>query len=109
MRIINYKNIPYAEVARIIRKLMERGVELDQITMRVYEYVSKFTKCERASELVNILTSMRLKEITAVIIANILPRSIDELRALMNFEDEIPSEDKLNEILSKINEVCPQE
>ncbi len=109
MKIINYRNIPYAEVTKIIKGLMEKGVELDQITMRVYEYVSKFTKCKKASELVSTLTSAGLREITAVIIANILPRSVDELKALMNFEDEIPGEDKLNEILSKINEVCPQE
>ncbi len=109
MRIINYRNIPYAEVERIIRELMERKVELDQITMRVFEYVSKFNRCKRAEDLVKALKDMGFKEITAVIIANIVPKSIDELKVLMIFEGEIPSEERLNEVLSKVKEICSTE
>ena len=35
MRIINYRNIPYDTVAKLIKELIEKNAELDQLTMRV--------------------------------------------------------------------------
>ncbi len=106
MKIINYRNITYAEVEKILRSLLDKGIKLDQLAIRVLEYVTKFNKCERAEELVKRLTALGLKEITAVMISNVVPQTIDELKSLMNFEGEMPSEDKLNEILSIVKELC---
>jgi len=39
MKVINYRNVTYSEVEKIISELKNKGLELDQITMRVYEYV----------------------------------------------------------------------
>jgi len=106
MKIINYRNIPYDTVARLIRELIEKNVELDQLTMRVNEYVNKFNKCSNAEELVSKLKSLGLLEITSVMIANIAPKKVDELKALMNFEADIPPEDKLNEIIELVKNMC---
>ena len=109
MKILNYRNITYAEVEKILRDLLNKGVKLDQLAIRVLEYVSKFNKCENAEELVKKLVSMGLKEITAVMISNVVPQTIDELKSLMNFEGEIPNEDKLKSILNIIKELCLEE
>lgn len=106
MKIINYRNIPYDTVARLIRELIEKNVELDQLTMRVNEYVNKFNKCSNAEELVSKLKSLGLLEITSVMIANIAPKTVGELKALMNFEADIPPEDKLNEIIELVKNMC---
>ena len=106
MKIINYRNIPYDTVAKLIKELMEKNVELDQLTMRVNEYVNKFNKCKDAEKLVGELKKLGLLEITSVMIANIAPRTKDELKVLMNFEPEMPSEEKLEEILELINNIC---
>jgi len=106
MKIINYRNIPYSTVAELIRELMDENVELDQLTMRVNEYVNKFNKCQNAEELVAELKNLGLLEITSVMVANIAPKSVDNLKSLMNFEPDIPPEDKLEEIIELIKRKC---
>jgi len=106
MRIINYRNIPYDTVAKLIKELIEKNVELDQLTMRVNEYVNKFNKCRNAEELVNELKNLGLLEITSVMVANVAPKTLDELKSLMNFEPNVPSEDKLEEIIELIKRKC---
>ena len=106
MKIINYRNIPYSTVAKLIRELIDKNVELDQLTMRVNEYVNKFNKCQNAEELVAELKNLGLLEITSVMVANIAPKSVDNLKSLMNFEPDIPPEDKLEEIIELIKRKC---
>ena len=106
MRIINYRNIPYDTVAKLIKELIEKNVELDQLTMRVNEYVNKFNKCRNAEELVNELKNLGLLEITSVMVANVAPKTLDELKSLMNFEPNAPSEDKLEKVIELIKSKC---
>jgi len=106
MRIINYRNIPYDTVAKLIKELIEKNVELDQLTMRVNEYVNKFNKCRNAEELVNELKNLGLLEITSVMVANVAPKTLDELKSLMNFEPNVPSEDKLEKVIELIKSKC---
>jgi len=106
MKIINYRNIPYSTVAKLIRELIDKNVELDQLTMRVNEYVNKFNKCQNAEALITDLKNLGLLEITSVMVANIAPKSVDNLKSLMNFEPDIPPEDKLEEIIELIKKKC---
>jgi len=106
MKIISYRNIPCSTVAKLIKKLIDENVELDQLTMRVYEYVNKFNKCKEAEKLADELKNLGFLEITSVMIANIVPKTLDELRALMNFEAEIPPKEKLEEVLELVKSIC---
>ncbi len=106
MKIVDYRNIPYSEVKKILERLREEGVELDQLAMSVLEYVSKFSKCSNAEELVSELLKLGLKEITAVLIANLKPTSLEELRILLTFEPEAPEKDVLENIISIVNKYC---
>ncbi len=106
MRIVNYRNITYSEVYKIIGKLRDSKYPVDQITVRVHEYAEKFSKCSRAEELVKELKKMGLLEITAVMIANIVPKDPDEVRILLNFESRSLSSEDIGSILSKVKEFC---
>ena len=106
MKTLHSRNVPNSLVVKILRELQEKGFELDQLAIRVGEYVTKFNKCEKGEELVEDLVSMGLKEITAVLIANIVPQNPDEVKALSNFEPELPDEDTIQKILEKVADYC---
>ena len=106
MKVIISKNVINGEVLEILEDLKSRNYELDQLALRVRDYVRRFNKCGKGKSLVEELVNKGLKEITAVIIANIVPKSIDEVRVLTTFEPESPSEETLNEILELVNNYC---
>jgi len=106
MRIKSYRNVTYDTVIKIIEDLKSKGIELDSLSIRVSEYLHKFTKCDKGEELVKALIEKGLNEITSVMIANIVPKNIDELRSLLNFETQTFNEEKLNEILALVNSFC---
>ncbi len=109
MKIVNYRNITYSEVYKMISKLRNERYELDQITVRVHEYVGKFSKCPKAEDLVKELVNTGLKEITAVMIANIVPKEPDEVRILLNFEGRSFDTKEIESILNKVKEFCAEE
>lgn len=106
MKTLQSRNVPNSLVVKILKEIQEKGFELDQLAIRVSEYANKFNKCSRGEELVEELTSMGIKEITAVLIANIVPKTPDEVKALSNFEPELPDEETINKILEKVSEYC---
>ena len=106
MKIISSKNITNEEVLEILEDLKSRSYELDQLALRVEDYARKFNKCKKSKELVNELINKGFKEITAVIIANIVPQSLDEVKALTTFEPETPSEETLKKVLDLVNNYC---
>ncbi len=106
MKILNTRNLTYPEVSAILDGIRSRGYELDQLALRVHEYVKKFSKCQRWEKLVEELTAMGLKEISVAMITNIAPKSEEEVKALLNFEVEELSTDKIKEILEKVSQYC---
>ena len=106
MKILKTHNVPNSVVVKVLSEIQEKGFELGQLALRVNEYSVKFNKCDRGEELVEALVEMGLKEITAVLIANIVPKDEEELRALTNFEAETPEPEKMKEILGKVQELC---
>ncbi len=106
MRVKSYRNVTYDTVIKIIEDFKSRGLELDSLSMRVFEYLRKFTKCNKGEELVKALMEKGLNEITSVMIANIVPKNIDELKSLLTFETQTFNEEMLNEILSLVNSFC---
>ncbi|RLG82124.1 MAG: hypothetical protein DRO09_01015 [Thermoprotei archaeon] len=108
LKITDYKNVPYGKILDVIKELLLSGRELDQIALRVNEYVNKFNKCSNYESALKKLLELGLKDVTAVLIVNIVPSTIDELKPLMNFEGEVPSKDKLEEIIKVIKSECIQ-
>jgi DNA-directed RNA polymerase subunit F len=106
MKIIDSRNLTYLEVAKIIDEIKSKGYELDQLAIRVNEYANKFNKCKGAQSLVKELLEIGLKEISAVMIANIVPQNEDEVKALLNFEHEIPDAEVIKKILEKVKAHC---
>ncbi|MEM0085643.1 MAG: hypothetical protein QXV93_02770 [Zestosphaera sp.] len=106
MKIISSQNITYAKIQKMIEELAEKGVELESIELRVLDYLRKFNKCKQGDELVKELEKRGFNEITAVMIANIVPKDIETLKILLNFENKSYEEEFLNEVLKTISEYC---
>ncbi|MGC8974757.1 MAG: RNA polymerase Rpb4 family protein [Thermoprotei archaeon] len=108
MKIISSRNITYAETQKILEDLAGRGVELRSIELRVLDYLRRFNKCRKADELVKELEKQGLNEITAVMIANIVPKDTEALKILLNFENKSFEEESLNEIVKTVSAYCSE-
>jgi len=106
MKILKSRNVPNSVVVKILSEIQEKQFDLGQLALRVNEYSVKFNKCPNGEQLVEALLDLNLKEITAVLIANIVPKDKEEVRALTNFEAETPSPEKIEAILNKVKEFC---
>jgi DNA-directed RNA polymerase subunit F len=92
-----------------VKKLMETiGEEnLDQFQRRTLDYVSKFAKVDpaKAEELVAMLVKeYELDEVEAVQIINCMPETVDELRVFLAGGRKIIEAQKLEKIVSILNE-----
>ncbi|MEL9939754.1 MAG: hypothetical protein QW632_00505 [Ignisphaera sp.] len=110
--IIEYHDIPNSIAKRILEKYIAnlRG-EASEIVKVTLEYLDKVEKCdyEKIENLYNELKKFGFKETTLAMILNILPRSVDELRALLVFEDRVPEEDVLKNVVEIISNTCKTE
>ncbi|MCL2642148.1 MAG: RNA polymerase Rpb4 [Candidatus Bathyarchaeota archaeon] len=92
-----------------VKKLLESiGEEnLDQFQRRTLDYVSKFTKItsDKAEELLTILVKeYELDEVEAVQIINCMPETADELRVFLAGGRKIIEAQKLEKMVSLLNE-----
>ncbi len=78
---------------------------------RTYDYLEKVSKCsaEKAEQAVEKLKEKGLKEVTAVMFVNIVPRTVDEARPLLVFEERVLTTEELEEILRILHEYCSEE
>lgn len=108
MKLLSSRNATYAEVQKILEGLVKEGVELESIEMRVLDYLRRFNKCQRGDELAKKLEEKGLSEITAVLIANIVPKDLETLKILLNFESKTLEEETLNEVLNTVTAYCTE-
>ncbi|XHH08106.1 MAG: RNA polymerase Rpb4 [Candidatus Bathyarchaeia archaeon] len=92
-----------------VKKVMESiGEEnLDQFQRRTLDYVSKFAKVDpaKAEELIAMLVKeYELDEVEAVQIINCMPETVDELRVFLAGGRKIIEAQKLEKIVSILNE-----
>lgn len=107
MKVLSFKHLTYSEVAKLIRKLMDyEGGNVSHMVSRVFEYVSKLSKCDEPEPVVSELINLGLKEVTAVMLVNNCPKSTDEVRAFLNFEEKAVNEELLNKILEVVSRCC---
>ncbi|MEM2024943.1 MAG: RNA polymerase Rpb4 [Desulfurococcaceae archaeon] len=78
------------------------------LSSRVLEYLSKFSKlpAEKTNEFREKLNELGLKEGTAVMVMNICPKNLDELRPLLILEEKTPEPAVLDKIVELTKEYC---
>lgn len=108
------KPLTLAEVKTLVFERWTSNIDrlnLDQ--KRLLTYLSKFTKVEdavRAREVVDLLTmKFNLKEEHAVMLVNLLPRSIEELKAYLYKDYPLLKDDDYKGILNLLNELKEEE
>lgn len=102
------EEIPLARVKTVLEKLAGEVGELKYHQQITLDYSSKFSKAplEKVEELVQRLTKEKgLSKPTAIQVANILPREVDELRPLLAREGRTFLPTDLEAILDLVKEV----
>jgi len=114
-RVIEEKPLTLSEVREALQRVKEQRLSEDEGTELPYEFrralahAETFAKLtpERARELVERLSTLeKMKPEIAVRIADILPMSRDELRALYAKERFTLSTEELDQILAIVSEVA---
>jgi DNA-directed RNA polymerase subunit F len=93
------------QVKKVLETIGEEN--LDQFQRRTLDYVSKFAKVDpaKAEELVAMLVKeYELDEVEAVQIINCMPETVDELRVFLAGGRKIIEAQKLEKIVSILNE-----
>ncbi|MGD6809953.1 MAG: RNA polymerase Rpb4 [Candidatus Bathyarchaeia archaeon] len=102
---ISETRLTLPQVKKVLESIGEEN--LDQFQRRTLDYVSKFTKIEpaKAEELVAMLVKeYELDEVEAVQIINCMPETVDELRVFLAGGRKIIEAQKLEKIVSILNE-----
>jgi DNA-directed RNA polymerase subunit F len=78
------------------------------LVQRVLDYLRKFSKIppEKVEELREKLVSMGLKEESIIMIMNVCPGTIDELRTLLVLEEKVLESEQLEKIVNLLKEYC---
>lgn len=81
------------------------------LSSRVLEYLSKFARVphEKAPQFRERLAALGLKELTIVMVMNICPTTLDELRPLLILEDRAPEMETLSQITNLTKEYCVEQ
>jgi DNA-directed RNA polymerase subunit F len=108
-RIISEKiEVPYAIVKDLLKKRMESGdlSTLQNLTLDVSSKIAKIDS-QKAEDLIKkLVDEFKLSRFSAVQIANILPKTIEELRVLTITEGRVLLTSELQKILEVIRSFC---
>ena len=101
--VVESKNLPLPLAKKLLKKRVDEG-EVNELIRRVYEYLSKFSKCpeDKVEEFIEELRKFNLDERTIAMIISICPDTIEELRTLLTYESREFDTDAINEILEVI-------
>jgi len=112
VEIIEEKHLTNPEAYALLKKALERILKseatLPPLLAKTLEYLKKFSKTspEAAAALREKLAVYGLKEETIVMIVNICPETLDELRPLLELEEKFIETEKATEILNIVKEYC---
>ncbi len=109
MKIKSVRNIPNPTVVKVLENLERMNIELTQLAIRVKEYAKRFSKCARAEELVAKLKELGLDDVTAVVIANIVPQTPDEVRVIYDKRTKPLDNETIKKILDLTALYCVEE
>lgn len=104
--------ISNSEALKYIREYVEREKNktgtIPILVQRVSEYLHKFSKVsvDNADELEKELKALGLREESIIMIMNICPKTHDELRALLVFEERVLETEQLDAIIKLLEKYC---
>jgi DNA-directed RNA polymerase subunit F len=91
------------ELKKVIDRLQAQGAPI-----RTYDYLKRFSKIpyERVGEVKEFLRSKGLREESIIMIVNICPKTVDELRPLLELEDKTLETSVAEEISNFMSQYC---
>ncbi len=95
-------------VAKKILESAKKLIEENPIVARTYEYVSKFSKCDsdRAVKAVEELKSIGFSDFAATMLVNLVPRELEEAKALLGDIDGGYEEEVVEKGLEVLRKYC---
>jgi Uncharacterized protein conserved in archaea len=100
LRVEEEHYIPY----QMVLNYLKEEKEVSEVKVKIRELLQKIVKCdhEKAISLFNELKKFNLREQTVAQIVSICPTSVGELLPLMSFEQKVPNEEVLKEIVEVV-------
>ncbi len=98
----------YKILKKVIQQIEEHEGSVPPLLVKTLTYLSKSSKLtpEEAISLKNVLLKYGLKQETAIMIVNICPETLDELRILFELEEKFIDTETANEILKIVQSYC---
>ncbi|ABN69877.1 DNA-directed RNA polymerase, subunit F [Staphylothermus marinus F1] len=100
----------YKLLKKAVDKIQEREGSVSMLLSKTLHYLSEFSKMEPESSeaLRNVLKNMDLKDETIIMIINICPQTLDELRILFELEEKVIDTETAQQILETIKPYCKE-
>lgn len=100
----------YKVLKEIVKKIEEKEGSVPFLLSKTLHYLSRASKmeAESAMALKKVLSKYNLKPETIVMIINVCPKTLDELRILFELEERIIETDEAQEILDTIKPYCTE-
>ena len=106
MKILEVRNIPLALALKKLLQCQERGFVVKGLARRVMELAETLKRCEDPEELYKELLELGLSDLTASMIVDIAPRSVDEARVLLSFESSGVGDEVISKVLGLVASRC---
>jgi DNA-directed RNA polymerase subunit F len=96
------------ELKKVIDRLQAQGAPIPLLLTRTYDYLKRFSKIpyERVGGVKEFLRSKGLREESIIMIVNICPKTVDELRPLLELEDKTLETSVAEEISNFMSQYC---
>lgn len=96
------------ELKKVIERLQVQGAPIPLLLTRTYEYLKRFSKIpyEKVGEVKEFLKSKGLREESIIMIINICPKNLDELRPLLELEEKTVETQVAEEIVNYLDNYC---
>ncbi|WP_448578725.1 RNA polymerase Rpb4 [Thermosphaera sp.] len=96
------------ELKKVTDRLQAQGVPIPLLLTRTYEYLKRFSKIpyEKVGEVKEFLRSKGLSEESIIMIVNICPKTVDELRPLLELEEKTLETPVAEEIVNFVSQYC---
>ncbi|WP_440058942.1 DNA-directed RNA polymerase subunit F [Thermogladius sp. 4427co] len=98
----------YHLLSGVIEKIREKEGNVPLILSKTFSYVEKHSKIrpEEVQSAISFLKGLGFKDETIVMIINICPKTVDELRILLDYEERYIEENTLKEVVEYMKNVC---
>ena len=110
--VLEEKHIPNPIARKLLEKIIKeieaKEGSVPPLLLKTVEYLRMFSKMEpeKAEELEEELKKFNLKPETIVMIINICPKTLDELRTLLTVEERTIDTEEATKILEVIQKYC---